>query len=160
MNETEKSGKVNEYKNRYVRWQEFTLTQLSNTNNIILTLTTALLAFAVTKTDFKLTTSCCLRLCFIIGYVLLLGSILAGLLLTFRRLNDFRKTKDTIKFKRQRFETENEIKNHGDVKTITATIDKLKIETDKLGSQTWCLLHWQIWTFLLGSAFILTTILI
>jgi hypothetical protein len=160
MEEKEKAEKVNEYRKRFVRWHELTLNQFSNTNNLILTLTTAILAFSVSKTEFKLPTDCCILLGFISGYVLLLGSILAGLLLTFNRLNDFRKTKEIIKYKRQRFETKNEIENHGDTKTITETINGLKIETDKLGRQTWCLLHWQLWTFLIGSAFILITILI
>jgi hypothetical protein len=160
MEEKEKTEKVNEYRKRFVRWHELTLNQLSNTNNLILTLTTAILAFSVSKTELRLPTDCCVLGGFIISYALLLGSVLAGLLLTFNRLNDFRKTKDKIKYKRQRFETENGIKNHGDINTITKSIDKLETETEELGQQTWSLLRWQLWTFLIGCAFILVTILI
>jgi hypothetical protein len=155
-----KLERVQEYRNRFIRWQQLTYTQLSNTNNLLLTLTLGMLAFSVSKTGLKLPTNGTILFITISGYILLLTSIIMGLLLTINRLADFRETKDLVKYKLQRFETKNKIKEHGDIGKINATINKLTTTTEKRGKHTWCLLLWQLWTFLLGSILSLTTIII
>jgi uncharacterized membrane protein YhaH (DUF805 family) len=155
MEKKEKSEIIDKYRERFIRWQLLTQTQLSNTNNLILGLTVGFLAFSVSKTDLKFPKDCLLLIFFILSYLLLLISILTGLLLTYSRLYDFRKTKEIIKKKRRRFENdENEREN------LTFEISMLTKETKSLGRITWCLLHWQLLTFLIGSTLNLIVILI
>lgn len=143
----------NEYRKRFIRWQQLTQTQLSNTNNLILTFALGFLGFALSKTGLRIPTCCCLFFPTVFGYLLLLISLLTGLLLTINRLYDFRNTKDIVKLKRDRFKNKND-------ETLDAKIVLLTSETDKLGKTTWCLLHWQLWTFFSGLIFLLITIII
>ena len=100
--------KLNEYKERHVRWQDITLTQLGYTNNIILTLTIGFLAFAFDK-EFLSTFSCAkdsifsLKMCFYILTILsIIISIAYGVMTSLSRLYDFRITRH-IDLTRQRF---------------------------------------------------------
>lgn len=154
MNEKEKLKIVNEYRKRFIRWQELTQTQLSNTNNLILTFAVGFIAFAISKTGLKRPDSCAIFLSTISGYLFLLTSIFTGLLLTINRLYDFRKTKNLVKYKRQRFESEKSSE------MLNSKISVLISETEKHGKITWCLLHWQLWTFFIGLVILGTTIII
>lgn len=153
MEEENKFEIINQYKQRFIRWQQLTQTQLSFTNNLILTITIGFIAFSVSVTGFKFPDKCPIFFLSIFGYISLLISLLTGLLLTVNRLYDFRKTKDLIKYKQKRFE-------NGKDKTIEFKISQLKFRIDLLGKRTWCLLHWQLWSFLIGLILILTSIII
>ncbi len=158
MDEIEKAKRVQQYRERFVRWQQLSLTQLSNTNNLILTFSIGFLSFAISKTDFKLPANCCAVFLSVLGYLLLIASFFTGTMVTFNRLKDFRKTKDIVRHKQKRFETKYEIKNHGDIATMDEEITRLESETKKIGDTTWYLLHWQLWTFFIGSAVTLVTL--
>ena len=86
MNEDEKSG-------AFVRWQETSMNQFSYVNYLILTLSLAILSFAVSlmfedKFD-KVVSYICL---YNFSLKLLLISIIVGIICAFIRLEDFRKT--------------------------------------------------------------------
>jgi hypothetical protein len=169
INETDKNKTLKEvelekirqkYSERFNRWQQLTLGQFSNVNNLILSLTIGLLAFIVTQIGIKIPENCLLLFLIALSYFSLLISLLTGVLLTINRLNDFRKTKDIAKYKKQRFESKNFLKNYGDITVITQKIDDLKNESDKLGQKTWSLLRIQIWTFFIGSFLSIIAIII
>lgn len=100
--------KLNEYKERDVRWQDLALTQLGYTNNLILTLMIGFLAFAFDK-EFLSTFSCSknsiysLKMCFYILTILsVIISIGCGVMTSLSRLYDFRITRHIV-LTRQRF---------------------------------------------------------
>ena len=100
--------KLRDYKERHIRWQDISLTQLGYTNNILLSLTIGFLAFAFDK-EFLTTLSFSkdsifnLKMCFYILTILsLLISIGYGVLTSISRLYDFRITRHIV-LTRQRF---------------------------------------------------------
>jgi hypothetical protein len=80
-----------------------------------------------------------------------IGSFFAGILLVINRLNDFRKTAELVKNKKEEFEIEHNLKTSNNLDLIKFDIIKLKKDTDLLGKKTWKLLYWQVWTFLIGT---------
>lgn len=151
---------ITDYKARFIRWQQLSNNQLSATNNLFLTFATGLIAFSVTQTSLKVTTNCVLSLGLIFSYILLLISLIAGAALTINRLNDFRKTKELVKQRRQMFETIKKIKVHGDINKMEKFISELENQTIKHGKDTWGLLKCQVITFTFGAVFILTIIVL
>lgn len=100
--------KLKEYKERHIRWQNFTINQFGFTNNIIITLGIAFLAFAFDK-DFLSTFSISNKSVFnpkmlihLIVIFCLIASIGFGILTTLSRLFDFRLTRH-IALTRQRY---------------------------------------------------------
>lgn len=142
--------KLNEYKERFIRWQQVTQTQLSYTNNLFLLFSTGLIIFFVNEIGLKIPVNCTLIVATIIGYTLLLSSVLFGLLLTISRLCDFRKTKNIIRLRKNAIETNYKVDD------INAEISLLRYDTKKLGRVTWKFLYWQLCTFFLG--FVLMTV--
>jgi len=150
--EKERLEKVRQkYRERFIRWQQLSISQLSYSNNLIMSLTLGMLAFSATKLDFKIPKEECFCLLISWSYFLLLASLLTGIILTINRLNDFRKTKELINSKKKRFETKNKIKESCDLETIDSAIESLDNLTNELGKSTWVLFHIQLWTFFLGS---------
>jgi len=155
--QNDKYEATQQYKERFIRWQQLTLTQLSNTNNLILTLTLGMLAFTVTKIGLKIPENGFLLFLYILSYFVLLVSLLSGVLLTVNRLYDFRKTKEIVKFKRQKSEVKYDNEKTDNLKMKIAI---LQHETDKHGKRTWCLFHIQLWLFFAGSVISIITIII
>jgi len=91
--------KLNEYKQRHKEWRDISVTQLSNANNILITLSTGLLALGLTpKTLPNSNFSCAEK----ISFILLSISICYGLAILFVRLYDFRISRH-LALCRQRF---------------------------------------------------------
>ena len=100
--------KLKDYKERHIRWQNSTINQFGYTNNIIITIGIAFLAFAFDK-DFLSTFSISKESVFnlkmlihVIIIICLLISIGCGIMTTLSRLYDFRLTRH-IALTRQRF---------------------------------------------------------
>jgi hypothetical protein len=91
--------KLKKYEDRAIRWQETALSQMGYTNNIILTLTLAFLAFAfndktIPTISFSNNSASHLKLCFhISSVVFLMLSVLFGVATSLFRLSDFRITR-------------------------------------------------------------------
>lgn len=151
---------LSDYQARFTRWQQISISQLSVTNNLFLSLTTGLLAFSVTQIDLKVTTNCLLTLGLIFSYIFLFTALITGVSVTINRLMDFRKTMDLVWQRKKKFEIEMNIKVHGDIDKIKRTIIELKIQTNKHGKDTWELLNWQIYTFIIGAVFMITVIVL
>lgn len=151
---------IADYKARFVRWQQLSIGQLSVTNNLFLTFTTGLLAFSVTQTGIKITTNCLLTVGLIFSYLLLLTALATGAAVTINRLKDFRKTKELVRQRWQKFETEKNIKSQGDINKIKKQISDLETQTIKYGKDTWELLNWQVITFSIGAVLMLTIIVL
>jgi len=101
-------NELSDYKERYIRWQGISLTQLGYTNNILLSLTIGFLAIAFDK-DYLNTLSFSkdsffnLKMCFYFLTILfLLLSIVYGVLTSLSRLYDFKITQQIV-LTRQRF---------------------------------------------------------
>lgn len=151
MNEQEKREKHKSYNERFVRWQQLTIGQLSFTNNLFLGLDLGFLGFLVTQSGLVFSNSCWI---FMIQIMILLGlggSFVTGVYLVINRLKDFRKTTQLVKNRKIKFEIDHKIKFSNDIKSLKSKIKNLKNETDKLGKITWILLKWQIWTFMIAT---------
>lgn len=90
------TDKLDEYKTRQQQWRDISLTQLSNTNNILLTLTAGLLVLILEKTTtpkiyFNISNPIALKPTLFILTLSLLGiSLCYGIGVLFTRLYDFR----------------------------------------------------------------------
>ncbi|MDP1727968.1 MAG: hypothetical protein Q8M15_14380 [Bacteroidota bacterium] len=151
---------ITDYKTRFTRWQQLSISQLSATNNLFLTFTTGLLAFSVTQTGLKVATNCLLTFGVVFSYLFLVIALVTGAALTINRLTDFRKTKELVRQRRQKFETERNIQAHGDIDKIKKSISDLEAQTIKHGKDTWDLLNWQVITFTIGAVLMLTIIVL
>lgn len=91
--------KLNEYKQRHKEWRNISVTQLSNANNILITLSTGLLALGLTPRTAPYNSFSCIEK---ISFILLFISVCYGLAVLFTRLYDFRISRHLI-LTRQRF---------------------------------------------------------
>lgn len=151
MDEQEKIEEYNIRKERVVRWDAYRINQFSYTNNLLLGLNLAFLVFFITQAGFKLNSDCGLVTLQLIAIVFLLTSFCAGLYVVYNRLLDFRKTAKLTKKRKKEFEYKHKIKTHTDTNVNFCEIQNLVVETRKLGKRTWCLLQWQMCTFLFGT---------
>lgn len=99
--------KLNEYKQRHKEWRDISVTQLSNVNNIFITLSTGLLAFIIkNRTEDIYFVFCgCIDwsdASFVIAVILMCISIICGIGVLFSRLYDFRISRH-LALTRQRF---------------------------------------------------------
>lgn len=152
MNETEKKEKLKSLNDRFVRWQQLLISQLSFTNNLILGFSLGFLSFIVSKQDGFWYCKCWHFLLFIFSIVSLLISFITGIMTVINRLNDFRCTKTLLKNRKIKFEDEHNIKKYNDIESISLNILTDKLLSDKLGKRTWSLLQWQIWSFAIGAS--------
>lgn len=82
-NEQRENQKLNEYKQRQKEWRNISVTQLSNVNNILLTLSTGLLILGLGEIKQE-------HWLFPISSILICFSIIYGFAVMFTRLYDFR----------------------------------------------------------------------
>lgn len=92
-----KENKLNEYKQRHHDWRDISITQLSNVNNIFITLSTGLLVLGLKPKEGS-GISCFEK----ISLILLIISILYGIAVLFSRIYDFRISRH-LALCRQRF---------------------------------------------------------
>jgi len=108
------SDKLQEFKNRQKEWRDISVTQLSNTNNILLTLSSGLLAFCIEKEKaFKFRIDLCKEIDWLATtywvFIFLLGlSITYGIGVLLSRLYDFKISRH-IALTRQRFYEKHEL---------------------------------------------------
>jgi glycosyltransferase involved in cell wall biosynthesis len=133
--------KDDEKRDRYIRWQQLSINQLSITNNIILTLSLAFLMFLLKTNNNQQDLSSYLIIIKLISFGLLFISLIVGVLLTVNRLKDFKKTAYLIKLRRQKNKS----------KIVGFNICQLENQLSVLGKRTWLYLYIQLWTFLMGS---------
>lgn len=118
---------------RFVRWQQVTIAYFGYCVNLILTLSIAALAYALSiakDTDFLSSPARgCLGILLTISLVGLSVSVVCGLLCILNRLRDFRGTAQRAK---------------------NSTTAPPKEELDQLGKITWRLFYAQAWTFLVS----------
>src|SRR5690606_32260541 len=141
MSDQEKRDKHKYYDDRFVRWQQLTIRQLSFTNNLILGFNLTFLGFLVTQSGLTFSCNCWT---FTLQVLMLLGlgtSFLTGVILVISRLKDFRKTTQLVKNRKKKFEIE-QLAMAGNIDEVKSTIDSLKTKTDQLGKTTWTLLNW------------------
>ena len=160
MDEQEKRNKHKSYNERFVRWQQLTIGQLSFTNNLFLGLVLGFIGFLVTQSGLTFSRCCWIYTIQILTLLGLGTSFVTGIILVINRLKDFRKTTQLIKNLKKKFEIEHNIKNSDNLESVKSIISNLKNETDKLGKITWNLLNWQVWTFLIGTVLGLVCILL
>jgi hypothetical protein len=122
----------------FVRWQKYTIDQLTYAVGLILTLSTASLGFAVSlliNKDFPPSTSAtsCAKTLFLLNMLALLISIGLGIFCVVSRLYDFRATKDVAR-RREKGASEEEL-------------EELRLEYEDQGRRTWKIFWWQIGMF-------------
>lgn len=117
------TDKNQDYKERYKEWREISVTQLSATNNILLTISAGLLAFCFDKELFKkihidTTQSICWANLFYVASIITLAlSMTFGIGVLISRLYDFRisrhlaLTRKRLYTKRQRLLPDNDLGN-------------------------------------------------
>ena len=153
MYKEEKREEYKSYNERFVRWQQTTIGQMSFTNNLFLGLNLGFLGFYTTQSGLSFNCNCIL---FTLNLLTLLGliiSFITGILLVINRLIDFRNTTQLVKYRKKKFEIDHNLNQYKDDEFIEASIIKLKITTERLGNRTWILLNWQILTFAIGTIF-------
>lgn len=139
-------------KNRFIRWQQLTISQLSFTNNLFLGFNLGFLSFFVSQPGVLFGGICWLFTLQIFSVLSLMISFITGIMTVLNRLRDFRLTKTLVKNRRLKFEDEHNIQKHQDIEKIKTTIVLNKLLSDELGKRTWSLLKWQIWTFVIGTS--------
>ena len=121
----------------FIRWQGRLLKQMGFFNNLLLGLTTGLIAF---QTQLAFDQGVSLMPCEIVvlltSILILFLSILVGCYLAWNRLNDFRFTAQIAR-KRENGQLDG--------------IGKLRRKSDRFGERTWNLIQWQAALFVLGS---------
>ena len=127
----------NDNDEKFIRWQDITIAQLSYAINLILAFSVAAIGFGVSlllNNDFEPESwqSCF----FSMSLLLLLASGAFGIWCTINRLRDFRATAKTTNLKRKEG-NETELAN-------------LRSLTKRLGEKTWGIFWWQIGTFSAG----------
>lgn len=168
--------KLKEYKQRHKEWRDISVTQLSNVNNILITLSTGLLALGINPNTKKYGFSCAEK----ISFILLVFSICYGIAVLFSRLYDFRISRH-LALTRQRFydkfaktfsdkEMDKEdkytccdrlkslkkfdrikITKERQVDDIRKKFYELKERSDILGEATWIWTKYQVLFFLMGA---------
>lgn len=172
-------NKLNEYKQRHHDWRDISITQLSNVNNIFITLSTGLLVLGLKPKEGS-GISCFEK----ISLILLIISILYGIAVLFSRIYDFRISRH-LALCRQRFYYEHhkalpdnflgnsnfcdrisiflqilfceiDFINKDEIKTkpiqdIKNRFNLLRKRADILGKSTWLWTKYQILFFLLSA---------
>jgi len=140
----------------FKRWQALSLSQLGYSINLILTLATAALGFALTVVKDKSYAPGCWGKAFMgASLFLLLVSILLGLGCTINRLLSFRHTKNAARIREKRDKRKRERPSDvlSDQARVEELICKLEIERARyqaLDDRTWALFWFQTGAFILG----------
>lgn len=144
-------NKLNSYKERFVRWQQLTISHLSYTNNLFIGLNLGFTGFFVSKFNFTFECDLLLFSILTIALICLGTSFVSGNFVVLSRLKDFRKTTQLINRQKQKYKIENNNNQATNYDSINSDILSLKKETNSLGKKTWMLLHLQIWSFMIGT---------
>ena len=121
---------------RFIRWQRYTIEQLTFALNLFLGLSGASLAFGISllrEESFLLTG--CSKLAFSVGLVALAISVLVGCVAVVSRLLDFRFTAKTVGNKNQKSDEEAGV---------------YRYRTKLLGGLTWRLFWLEVFSFSVG----------
>jgi hypothetical protein len=145
----DKFEKAKAYKERFVRWQQLSISQLSFSNNLLLGLNLGFLAFFTSEAGLKLNPICVAALLQIICLLGTGASFVTGIILVLNRLNDFHSTSQLIRKKQQKYEADYSLGTNNS--SFEEDVKTLKSKTDKYGKRTWTLFRWQIWTFAAGT---------
>ena len=160
MDEQEKRENRKSYNERFVRWQQLTIGQLSLTNNLFISLNLGFLGFFLIQVGLVFSKTCWIFMIQVFTILCIAISFIAGVSLVIKRLYNFRKTTQLVKSRRERFEIQETLKSSNKIDSEELQIVNLKTETDKLGETTWNLLKLQIWSFVLGTILGIAYILI
>ncbi|QEI13464.1 hypothetical protein [Cellvibrio japonicus] len=133
-----------EDKESFVRWQGITRDYFSSVSNLVLGLSTGLLAFLVSGFVVVQPVSSCLLIIATCSMVLLAISIGLSVWCAINRLRDFRAT---TQIARSRYKDE-----------PVSSSDRQ--ETKALGKLSWCLFWWQLVLFGMGSCGVAITIIV
>jgi len=137
----------NDYEERFIRWQKYSIEQMSYVINLILGFTIASLGYCLNLLqNDKFVLSGINKFLFQCGFFLLFVSLILGLLCVINRLTDFRMTKTTNKMRK-------------DGKTEDQIMCRKNI-TNILGKITWWLFYFQISSFFLAIISIALSIMI
>lgn len=140
-NDKESSNENNDKKEAFIRWQGITIRQLSFVNNLIIGLSTGLLAFQLNLVFSNEAISQIKGgLIFLCSILFVLISLGVGLLTAWNRLKDFRITEKIARNKQ---------------KGESGDIEDLRKQSDKLGKKTWILLKLQMAFFGVGALLLL-----
>jgi hypothetical protein len=103
--------RLSNYKSRFNRWHDKQIDLLTFSINLVFTITIAIYGFIFNHNDhcFFIKLVCGFSM-FKISIVFLTLSLVFGFIALIARLNDFRLTKNTIKYRRRIFELDNNIK--------------------------------------------------
>ena len=119
---------------RFVRWQQVLREHVTFLNNLLLTISIGITGFLLSLLNApSFTLTCCQKIFFTFGLIVLFISIISGLTASLSRLLDFRTTVKKIK---------NEIKN-----SSASEIDDMKELMELYKKTTWFLFYTQIITF-------------
>lgn len=103
--------RIENYKSRFIWWHDKQINLLTFSINLVFTISVALFGFIISNENGgfsdKFVSGCSLLT---VSIRLLTSSIIFGSIALISRLNDFRLTKNKIKYRRRIFEIENEIK--------------------------------------------------
>lgn len=129
----------------FVRWQGITITQMGYAVNLILTLATASLGFAITLLkDAKVHPGYCGRWVLFLGVLLLIASVAFGVLCVWNRLKDFEETAQIARCREK-------MVDQGVAKpSIDEYLSTRRDENDERGRRTKMLFAWQLRTFGFG----------
>jgi hypothetical protein len=145
--------KVKEAHEAFVHWQEVTSTQLGHTINLVLTLTTAAVGFAINLVLGRRTPPLSLDRCaFFWSLISLISAVLIGLAANYCRMLDFRWT--TRAARGREMHARSELREALSEKQLARAQDREKYSNcaEAFGKVTWRLLFFQLLSFLLGVA--------
>jgi hypothetical protein len=144
------STREQRYRERYIRWQRFSIEQLGFVNNILIGLAAGIIVFQLKIAfDSDLSTLSILsKHLLFISQGLMALSLLSGSLLAWNRLRDFRLTRRKIL---------RQWKQMPDEKKRLYKVKELKKVIKRLGKVTWVFFNIQIITFLLGGTAIVAS---
>jgi len=120
------------YKERFIRWQQLTISQLSYTNNLILVLNIAFTGLLIDQTDLIFNENnimCIIQSCSLFTLVL---SFIFGIVTTLNRLNDFRTTEQLVRYRKLKFENNILMYQNEDLSKINAKIILNQSKTKKV----------------------------
>lgn len=142
---------------KVVRWQNIRITQLGFVNNIILTLSLAILGFSLSFLE-KVSNLCYYEtILFICSIILITCSIILAILLNWNRLQDFRETSKKKLFEYRLLKSKKNNDNK-DTKHLNK-LNEIRKKNKGRSKKTIILLKFQLVSFSIGMTSILITII-
>ena len=97
---TEFNTNDNRLNERFARWQQLTIKQLSFTNNLFIGFTLGLLSFLLSQTSLIISPLCWEIIFYLSSLIVLCISLIIGIILVINRLIDFRETTQLIYYRK------------------------------------------------------------